>query len=178
MKQVRITASLQNLRMKKNHEVFNMLASKHINNNMQVMTCGRLNPDQRLIVKENLRVNVQDYLDLWKWMSENNEHYLHGDNPNEKPEQIIREDKENKNKTDTTIDQTKSKSIEFNFYFSSRGEPIESKGEFEINISFASALLKGECPTSLFHNSKRYFNDKEIDIRKKILHHFHLIMEA
>ena len=77
---------------------------------------------------------------------------------------VLYEDKITENNSDEWIDRQKENKTEFNFYFPSDGEPINSQGTFDNNASFALALLKGEMSTLLFKQSSDFVFDDDVDL--------------
>ena len=82
----------------------------------------------------------------------------------EAPKPIIIEDKDNRSNTDDERDPELEESFDFKYYFPSLGEPNDEHGTFEYKSAFASALMKGQTPTLMFH-PESFFGERDVPLQ-------------
>jgi hypothetical protein len=99
------------------------------------------------------------------WLRENNNHYTNFPDTDNVPQPVIVEESANDNNTDFPGDQSKEQMLSFQYFFPSVGDPEDESGTFSSNDAFASALIKGETPTMLFHPDELVV-DRDLDLSK------------
>lgn len=79
---------------------------------------------------------------------------------------VVLEEPETQNNIDQSINAKVETECDFNFYFPTTGEPDDTQGTYKNTGKFASAMLKGEKPTLLFHQSQNYIDDRDLKIER------------
>ena len=79
---------------------------------------------------------------------------------------MVLEEPETQNNIDQSINAKVETECDFYFYFPTTGEPDDTQGTYKNTGKFASAMLKGEKPTLLFHQSQNYIDDRDVKIEK------------
>lgn len=130
-----------------------------------VVLCGRFTPDQRIIIKNRCYVNHEQYISLISWLKDNNHHYSSLSDIEHAPQPVIIEDKPDVNNTDYPGDVTMEQMLSFQYFFPSVGDPEEASGTYSSSDAFATALIKGETPTMLFHPNELVV-DRDLDLTK------------
>ena len=166
LKKVRTGVSFTSSNPGHSQGAINTFYEQNLNPNIYVSICGRFTPEQKIIARNRVKYDIRDHTNLYKWFKQNNCTYSKEPDIQNIQEPIIIEDEPNNNNTDDSADASKETECDFNFYFPTNGEPDAVQGTYKNSEKFASAMLNGDKPTLLFHQSPDYIDDRDLQIAK------------
>jgi len=132
--------------------VMSHLNQTGISEHIYVVLCGRMTIEQKQIVRLRAKIDTQLFIDILTWFIKESGHpgYSNRVIPEECPQPLLIEDKENDNNTDRSVNIDMETNIESGtYYFSSAQEPTEKTSVFESTEKFALAMLKRSAPILL-----------------------------
>jgi hypothetical protein len=132
-----------------------------------IVFLGRLTKEQKVVTRNKVKVNIQQYTRLLQWMIANNRsHYsdLDINNP-QVPIIVDSNDDVSENLHDAPIDRETESQFELRFYFPSNDTPTESTAGFESNDSFLRAVISGNTPTAYIFGNQ-FVSDINLSFEK------------
>ena len=129
---------------------------------------GRLTAEQKLVARNRIKVNTNQYKRLLQWMITNNQSVFNGINIDNPPIAIVidKNDNTSYNLHDPSIGDTRTESqYDFCFYYPLTDTPTEQMAGFDSRYSFFQALLSGNTSTMhLF--GKKFVSDVHLNLEK------------
>jgi len=135
-------------------------------NNMYVMLCGRMTPQQRQVVQRRVTLDSEEYFDILHWFITESGHKGYSDLPvpDHFPSPCFVADTPNENNTDEPINESVENRFQGGtYYFSTAQEPTDRTSVFDDSKAFAMALLNCTSPTMLTIGGE-YAKAKDLDI--------------
>ena len=155
-KRMKGTVSLFSNNQSQMHGAFDAVRSRLNNLVFFLVFLGRLTNEQKLLARNKIKVNTDQYIRLLKWMIENNSKQFYDIDINNPSIPIVmdRNDDTSTNLHDESVDKNTETKFDFQFYFPSNDTPTETAAGFENSSTFLRAVISGNTPTMyLFGNN-------------------------
>ena len=143
--------------------VINHYRSTGANDHIVCALCGRMTPNQKERAREMSNLDTKMYIDLLTWLICESGHYGYKNltPPNECPQPIILQDRDNDDNTDISQDIHKESQFSSGFTFTSSSDPTENTGVYRNQTDFTMAVLNGEPPSLIVHGGE-YVNGSKL----------------
>lgn len=144
----------------------NCIDPDNIGKTIYCMSCGRMTPNQKQIIRKRAKVDTNIYKSLLSWFIQNGHPgYKDLPLPQDAPVQlVVLEDKDSTNNTDTPVNEEKESSFEGGtYYFSSAQDPSHRTACYDTEEKFALAMLNSSTPTLLAIGGQ-YAKSHEINV--------------
>jgi len=134
--------------------------TNHFNPCLFVILLGSFTIGQLNKIKRQGTFNVETFLAVYKFLSENNPYYSELPSVDNVPilrvEQVQLQDDEDEDNanSDEKVGAASEDEITWKYWFPSNGDPNSHSGTCKNQSEFASALFSGETPTLFFHPSQ------------------------
>ena len=128
---------------------------------------GRFTQEQKLVTRNRVKVNMEQYSRLLQWMITNNREHFNGIDINNPSVPIIidKNDDASENLHDDSVDRETESQFDVKFYYPSNDTPTESTAGFGTNDAFLRAVISGNTPTMyLFGNN--FVSDINLSLEK------------
>jgi hypothetical protein len=144
----------------------NQLTKSRFGDNIYCVFCGRMTPDQNIIVSKRSKVNTQLFIDIMTWFVQESSHPGFKDIPI--PEKclqpLLTEDEETKNNTDYAFNKNVETLNESGtYYFSSAHDPSEGMAVYGSCEKNSLAMFQRSAPTLLAYGGT-YANVTDVPI--------------
>jgi hypothetical protein len=143
------TLTFFNQDVQKNAGALNFHANLKNNMNVYPVLSGNVTPAQKIIVNNHCLVDVQKFNSIYNWPRQNNPHYSDLAEIESCPNPIIFGDDV---VTEEALNPEVEKQLDFQYWFSSVGEPANTISPFS-KSEFIDVLLKAKEPTMIFCSS-------------------------
>lgn len=146
--------------------VMNCIDPDDVGKTIYCMSCGRMTPNQKEIIRKRAKVDSNMYKSLLSWFIQNGHPgYKDLPLPQDAPTKlVVLEDRDSTNNTDTSVNEEKEKSFEGGtYYFSSAQEPSDRTSVYETEEKFALAMMNRSTPTLLAIGGQ-YAKSNEINV--------------
>ena len=146
--------------------VMNCIDPDNIGKTIYCMSCGRMTPRQKQIIRDRAKVDTNRYRNLLSWFINNGHPGYKGvtlpeDAP---PKLIVLEDIESPNNTDASVNEDKEKHVEVGtYYFSNAHDPTNRTSVYQTESQFALAMMSHSTPTLLAIGGQ-YAKSNEINV--------------
>ena len=144
----------------------NQLNEADIGDHIYCVLCGRMNPNQKQIVRNRSKVDTQLYIDVITWFIQESGHpgYNKILIPKDCPQPLLVEDPETRNNTDDPANAILEANYEGGtFVFSSAQDPSEDTSVFGSTDKFAIAIMN-RCAPTLLASGGTYANNVEMNV--------------
>ena len=123
-----------------------------VSENMYIMLCGRMTPEQRQIIGMQVRFDSEKYMDILNYFITKSGHpgYAGLSLPENFPEPIFVADKPNHNETDAPMNEEVERAYAGGtYFFSTAQDPSNKTSVYDDIKQFATAMLNQSSPTLL-----------------------------
>jgi hypothetical protein len=128
-----------------------------------VVLSGRFTRSQRNIIRNRCLLEVESFNRIYEWLRKNNPKYAHKPQWSECPKPVFFDNNEGVNNTDEEGNPQIEKTMDFQYFFPSNGEPTERTATFNSDEEFLKAYFADRQPSMIF-TSKNSLRDYELSL--------------
>jgi hypothetical protein len=146
--------------------VVNCIDPDNIGKTIYCMSCGRMTPEQKQIIRDRADVDTKKYRRLLSWFIQNGHPGYKGVTlPEDAPQKfIVLEDLISPNNTDASVNKDKENFVEEGtYYFSNAHDPTNRTSIYQTESQFALAMMSHSTPTLLAIGGQ-YAKSNEINV--------------